>query len=212
LIDTFFFDWDGTLNDSAQQAFKAMVAAFAAMGRTLEQEIYEQVYSPNWYAMFEKLRLPKELWEKADELWMQHYDYKASRLVPGARELIEELTLRGHTLGIVTSGNRERVQWEIDEFGLMHVFQAVICGEDVVNRKPHPEGLEFAMVLVKKSPECCCYVGDSPQDIEMGRRAGVRTVGIRSGYPGGQKLAQALPDRLFDSVREFIAALESRPT
>jgi HAD superfamily hydrolase (TIGR01509 family) len=207
LIDTHFFDWDGTLNDSAQQAFKAMAAAFAAMGRTLEQEIYEQVYSPNWYAMFEKLCLPKELWAKADDLWLRHYDYDASRLVPGGRELIE-LMRWGDTLGIVTSGNRERVQREIDGFGLMHAFQVVICGEDVVNRKPHPEGLELAMALVKKSPECCCYVGDSPEDIEMGRRARVQTVGIRSGYPGSRNLAQAFPELLFDSVEQFMTALK----
>jgi phosphoglycolate phosphatase-like HAD superfamily hydrolase len=82
----------------------------------------------------------------------------------------------------------------------------VICSEDVANMKPHPEGLEIAMKRLRKEPGLCCYVGDSPEDIEMGRRARVLTVGIPSRYPASRKLPASNPDLSFASLEEFMAA------
>lgn len=207
MIDTVFFDWDGTLNDSSKQSFEALRAALAAMNMPIEPETYDRVYSPNWYAMFEELRVPRDRWDEADRLWMMHYDYGASRLLPGAREGLAELARLGFSTGIVTSGSRVRILREIEAFGLSSAFLVVVCGEDVVNKKPHPEGLMLAMEQAQKGPDSCCYVGDCPDDIEMGRRAGVRTVGICSNYPSSRRLAESQPDLIFDSLHDFIEKL-----
>jgi HAD superfamily hydrolase (TIGR01509 family) len=204
LIDTFLFDWDGTLNDSARQSYEAFQKTFDVLGVPLTRETYEQVYSPDWYAMFGSLQLPREQWGEADDLWMRHYAYEDSRLVSGAREGLEALARKGHLAGLVTSGSRARILKELESFGLAGIFRVVICGEDVVNKKPHPEGLELAVERVQRTPDRCCYVGDCPEDIEMGRRAGVRTIGIRSGYPASLKLADAQPDLYFDSLQDFL--------
>jgi HAD superfamily hydrolase (TIGR01509 family) len=205
LIDTFFFDWDGTLNDSAQQSFEAFRKTFAALGIVLEREKYEQVYTPDWYTMFAQLGLSKERWADADELWMQFYDHNSARMMPGGREVLHKLEQKGYSTGIVSSGSRARIEREIEVFGLREVFQVVICGEDVVNKKPHPEGLVLAMERAKKNPNTCCYVGDCPQDVEMGRSAGMKTIGIRSRYPASRKLADARPDFCFRSLKQFMS-------
>jgi HAD superfamily hydrolase (TIGR01509 family) len=207
LIDTFFFDWDGTLNDSAQQAFEAFQKTFAALGIALEWERYEQVYTPDWYAMFAQLGLSEERWAEADELWMQFYDHNSAHMVPGGREVLDKLGQKGYSTGIVSSGSRVRIEREIEVFGLREAFRVVICGEDVVHKKPHPEGLLLAMERAGKRPETSCYVGDCPADIEMGRSAGVKTVGIRSRYPASRKLADAGPDFCFDSLNQFMDSI-----
>ncbi len=38
------------------------------------------------------------------------------------------------------------------------------------------------------------YVGDSPEDVEMARSAGVFSVGIAGGFPNRKALAAASPD------------------
>jgi len=48
------------------------------------------------------------------------------------------------------------------------------------------------------------YVGDSPEDIEMGKRAGVHTVGVRSSYPGSKRLASVRPDLQVDTIGELL--------
>jgi phosphoglycolate phosphatase len=47
------------------------------------------------------------------------------------------------------------------------------------------------------------YVGDTPEDIEMGKIAGVLTVGVRSAYPTSWKLESSRPDILIESLVEI---------
>jgi pyrophosphatase PpaX len=203
LITTLLFDWDGTLVDSAQLGLTAFEQSFAALGMVFDHEIYREVYSPNWYSVYEALGLPKDKWERADELWTHHYGEQTAQLVDGAKQTIAELQQKGYRLGIVSSGNGSRVAREITNLGLENVFEVIICHEQMENRKPHPEGLETAMRLLNLSREESCYIGDSPEDIEMGKRAGLLTVGVRSAYPTSWKLKSSSPDIYIQSLTEL---------
>jgi HAD superfamily hydrolase (TIGR01509 family) len=203
-INTLLFDWDGTLNDSALAGFAAFQKSLDELGVPFTQEFYEANYSPNWYTMYETLRLPREQWQRADELWIHHYGEAPARLVEGARSTVIELHERGYLMGIVTSGSHCRVTRELAEIGLAHIFQVVVCNEHITNKKPHPEGLEQAIRLINSRPEECSYVGDAPEDIQMGKSARVHTVGVRSAYPTSQHLTNAGPDIYLDSISELL--------
>ena len=203
-ITTLLFDWDGTLVDSANLGLTAFEQSFAALGVVFDHEVYRAVYSPNWYSVYEAMGLPKDKWQKADELWTQHYGEQNAELVEGAETTIAELQQKGYRLGIVSSGNAGRVTREITNVGLDSVFEVVVCHEQMENRKPHPEGLETAMRLMNRSREESCYIGDSPEDIEMGKRAGLLTVGVRSAYPTNWKLERSNPDIFIQSLSELL--------
>ena len=128
---------------------------------------------------------------------------KLPSLVEGAKQTITELQQKGYRLGIVSSGNGIRVAREIAKVGFEGVFEVVVCHEQMENRKPHPEGLETAMRLMGCAREESCYIGDSPEDIEMGKRAGLLTVGVRSAYPTNWKLERSSPDILIQSIPEL---------
>ena len=203
-INTLLFDWDGTVVDSAQLGLTAFEQSFAALGVTFDQEIYRVVYSPNWYSVYEAMGLPKEKWQLADDLWIQHYGEQTAQPVPGAPETIRGLKERGYRLGVVSSGSACRVGREIRELALESFFETVVCNEQMENKKPHPEGLETAMRSLGCSTESTCYVGDSPEDIEMGKRARILTVGVRSAYPTSWKLKSHEPDILIESLSELL--------
>jgi HAD superfamily hydrolase (TIGR01549 family) len=203
-INTLLFDWDGTVVDSAQLGLTAFEQSFAALGVTFDQEIYRAVYSPNWYSVYEAMGLPKEKWQLADDLWVQHYGEQTAQLVPDAQETISGLKQRGYRLGVVSSGSECRVGREIRELGLEGFFEAVVCNEQMENKKPHPEGLETAIRSLGCSTASTCYVGDSPEDIEMGKRARILTVGVRSAYPTSWKLKSYEPDILIESLAELL--------
>ncbi len=207
LIDTVLFDWDGTLIDTASYAFAAFQNAFRDMGMPLETEAYEKIYSPNWYSMYRALQLPADRWQEADDLWLQYYADMRAPLIPDGLHVLQELYGRRYCLGIVTSGSRIRVMRELDGFGLSNFFRIVICNEDVRRKKPHPEGLIMALKHLKKEPHRCCYVGDTPEDIEMGRRAKVQTIGVLSGYPNSKMIAAANPDFRLDSILQLLTHL-----
>jgi HAD superfamily hydrolase (TIGR01509 family) len=204
VTNTLLFDWDGTLVDSAQLGLAAFEQSFAALGVAFDREIYRAVYSPNWYSVYEAMGLPKEKWQLADDLWVQHYGQQTAQPVAGAQETIVGLKQKGYRLGVVSSGSECRVGREIRELGLENFFETVVCNEQMDNKKPHPEGLETAMRSLGCSSEVSCYVGDSPEDIEMGKRAGMLTVGVRSDYPTSWKLKSHQPDILIESLTELL--------
>jgi HAD superfamily hydrolase (TIGR01509 family) len=207
MIDTILFDWDGTLIDTAQQAYCAFQKALASQDIPLDHGIYERIYSPNWYRMYEALQLPREKWKEVDDFWIRNYENENPSLMPGGQAALNELVRRNYGLGIVTSGSRMRVLREIKKLGLMGAFRIVVCSEDVVNKKPHPEGLEEAMKQLAIGPESCCYVGDSPDDIQMGKGARVLTVGIPGPFPASRTLRSSNPDLYFNSLEEFVGHL-----
>jgi HAD superfamily hydrolase (TIGR01662 family) len=203
-ITSLFFDWDGTVVDSAQLGLIAYEKSFADLGHRFDHEIYREVYSPNWLSVYEGLGLPKEHWQRADELWTHHYGAQRAELIEGAGETLAGLRQKGYRLGVVSSGNDGRVNREIEELGLAGVFEVVICHEQISNRKPHPEGLETAMRSLGCVPTESCYVGDTPEDVEMGQAARVFTVGVRSAYPTSWKLEHDLPDIYLKSLPEIL--------
>jgi HAD superfamily hydrolase (TIGR01509 family) len=148
--------------------------------------------------------LPIEKWVEAENLWTRYYGEDIPDMVPGAYEVLNSLHQQGYGLGIVSSGMGMRVRHELDTCGVAELFEVVICGEDVHHPKPHPEGLETAMKSMDRAPEACCYVGDNPDDVEMGQRAQVRTIGIPSRYPGSEKLITLRPDLVLQSIRDLL--------
>jgi HAD superfamily hydrolase (TIGR01549 family) len=202
-INALLFDWDGTLVDSAQLGLRAFEQSFAQLGVPFNHEVYQAVYSPNWYSIYEAMALPKEKWQLADDLWVQHYGEQTAQLVPGAQQTIKDLKQKGYRLGVVSSGSECRVARELSQLGMETFFETIVCNEQMENKKPHPEGLETAMRSLGCVSDATCYVGDSPEDIEMGKRAKVFTVGVRSDYPTSWKLKSHKPDILIESLSEL---------
>ena len=202
-IKTLIFDWDGTLADSAHLGLAAFQKTFAELEVAFPLDIYEATYSPNWYSTYEALGLPKEKWQRADELWLQHYGEETAQLLEGVAETLLGLHHQGYRLGVVTSGTESRVRRELAPSSLGEILSVVVCNEHIVNKKPHPEGLQLALRQLQSRAEEAAYVGDAAEDIEMGRTAKVLTVGVRSNYPSSARLLSAAPDIYLDSIKEL---------
>ena len=202
-VTTLLFDWDGTIVDSHQLGLNAFEQSFAALGVAFDHEVYSRVYSPNWYSVYEAMGLPEEKWKLADELWMQHYGEQTAPPIHGVKETIGALHEKGYRLGVVSSGSQCRVTREVEELGLARLFDVVVCSEQMQNKKTHPEGLELALRSLERRRDEACYIGDSPEDIEMGKRAGTMTIGVRSTYPTNWRLKENKPDLYLESFSEL---------
>lgn len=138
---------------------------------------------------------------------MEYYGSQVAELLPGAFDALVELHHSGYQLGIVSSGSESRVTRELEHSTLRHFFNVIVCNEHMTKKKPDPEGIETALRLLNSSAAHCCYVGDSPEDIEMGKRANVMTVGVRSSYPTSWRLQEADPDLYLESILELTTHL-----
>ena len=196
------FDWDGTLLDS----FRADSRAYQAMFRALEipwtARDLARHYSPDWYRVYEAARIPRDKWELADKLWGRAYQKENPRLLPGVRKMLTKLRC-DFVLGLVTSGDAKRVRRQLNQFEFTALFGACICAEDAPRRKPHPAPLKYAMHCMKMRVQDCIYVGDAPEDIEMARRAGVRSIGVIGPFPSARRIRAARPDVLLTSILDL---------
>jgi HAD superfamily hydrolase (TIGR01509 family) len=201
------FDWDGTLIDSYSADSSAYLAMFREMGIPWGLEELARHYSPNWYRVYRAAKLPRARWDDADRAWRAQYAKHSPRLIAGARQVLARLG-RAHHLGLVTSGDRDRVMQQLREFRLTRVFAARVCSGDTPEKKPHPAPLRLALQQLRLKPSACVYVGDSPEDLEMAKRAGVRAIAVLGPFPTEKRLRAARPDFLLESIRELPETLK----
>ena len=201
------FDWDGTLVDSAAASLRSYVRLFAGYGIPYGSDAFERTYSPNWHRTYEMIGLPREKWDEADARWLTLYADEANALLPGARETLASLEAAGLAQGLVTSGSRPRIERDVARLAVARFFDVVVCGGDTPNRKPHPEPLQVALARLGVEPAAAAYLGDSPEDIEMARAAGVFAIGIPGGFPNRRALEASTPDLFVSSLGELLHAL-----
>ncbi len=180
-LKAILFDFDGTLLDSFPAHYKAYEVTLAHFDMEITPELYLQTYSPNWYAMYEALGIPRDRYEEADRVWLAEVGQHNPQLFPEARPLLEALS--GKTvLGLVTSGSRDRVLRDLRATGIGDTFQVIITGDDISRPKPDPEGLLMALNRLALQPEQALFVGDAREDCLMAQAAGVPFVGIATRF------------------------------
>lgn len=206
-IAAVLFDWDGTLLDSFDADSSAYLAMFREMGVPWGLEELAIHYSPNWYNVYRAAKLPRARWDAANLAWRKQYAQYKPRLVTGARRLLARMGRR-YRLGLVTSGDRDRVLRQLRHFRLTRSFASRVCADDTAERKPHPAPLRLALRQLDLQPRACVYVGDSPQDLEMARRAGVRAIAVLGRFPTEKGLRAARPEFLLGSITELPAVLK----
>jgi HAD superfamily hydrolase (TIGR01549 family) len=200
-IEGILFDWDGTLVNSYHADTSAYLAMFKEMGISWGIEELEKNYSPNWYQVYRVAGLPRRRWEDANRAWRAHYAKHRPKLIAGARRVLAKLG-GAYPLGLVTSGDRDRVTRQLRDFRLTKLFKARVCSGDTLRKKPHPEPLRLALRQMGLDPSACVYVGDAPQDVEMAQRAGVCAIGVLGPFPTEKRLRAARPEFLIGSIEE----------
>lgn len=196
------FDWDGTLLDSYAADVRAYLAMFHALDLDWGLAELQRFYCPDWYQVYRAARIPRSQWQRANRLWRRAYSRERPSLLPGARAVIRRLGRR-FKLGIVTSGSCGRVRPQLYKLELRPQFSTCICSEDVSLPKPHPAALKLALKRLRSEPEDAVYVGDTAEDIEMARRAGVRAIGVFGPFPTQASMRAARPDLLLQSIRDL---------
>jgi len=195
-------DWDGTLLDSYAADVRAYLAMFRALEIEWGVEELKRAYCPDWYQVYRAARIPRSKWVRADRLWRLAYSAERPMLLPGARRVIRQLG-RTFKLGIVTSGSSGRVRRQLRDLELRRHFATCVYSEDVPRRKPHPAPLQLALERLRTEPKDAVYVGDTAEDIEMARRAGVRAIGVFGPFPTASSIRRARPDRLLRSIGDL---------
>ncbi len=93
-------------------------------------------------------------------------------------------------LGIATGKSRRGVDALLAREGLAPLFTTIQTA-DAHPSKPDPSMVRAAMAEVGAEPAGTVMIGDTTFDIEMGRAAGARALGVAWGYHPAEALAAA---------------------
>lgn len=196
------FDLDGTLIDSAPDIHAAVARTLADEGRPPLSPAQVKSFIGNGVpVLIDKVMVA--IGEAADpdrrtaliDRFMLHYTAASSDLTtvyPGVDRALSALQSAGHPLGLCTNKPVDAARAILRAFDLEKYFQAVIGGDSLPQRKPHPAPLLATME--KLGSASALYVGDSEVDAQTAAAAGVPLILFTEGY---RKTAVAdLPHRV----------------
>lgn len=216
-------DLDGTLIDSRLDI--AATVNHALLGtnrRALPVEVITGFIGDGALALMQRAT---GLAADDDELMRLHLmfrDYYAehanvhTKPYPGVRSTLESLLLiradSNQTLRLAVCTNKPKPATTavLRDLDLERYFDAVQAADDTTRLKPHPEPLLRIAHEWNIAPGAMVMVGDGPQDIECGRRAGAVTVGVTYGMRTEQEVRQAQPDFLANTFPELLELLKLR--
>ena len=200
------FDMDGTLIDSQANIVGGMADAYAAVG--LPAPSRERVLSIVGLSLPEAFfRLEPQIDESDRARMVEAYKAGFSQrrggpimpLYPGAADLLAKLAaLSDRVLAIATGKSRRGLDHELAAHGLTSLFKSTQVADDHPS-KPHPSMIERILLETAETPENAVMIGDTTYDIDMGRAAGVRTIGVRWGYHSDEALRAARADHIVES-------------
>ena len=201
----YLFDVDGTLLDSAEDICGAVQHVLVSTGSPpVSFDYLKSFIGLHLQACFGEL-LPHYSAEQIDSL-IDHYrttywarEHQCTRPFPGVEEALRRLGGRKSTATTKGTPTTHRV---LEKFGLIQYFDHV-QGTDGIPCKPEPDVILAAMSALGVESSGCLMVGDSPADMEAGRRAGVKICAVNYGYGKAEDLAGWKPDYWISDLREL---------
>ncbi|HEX6582172.1 MAG TPA: HAD family hydrolase [Thermoleophilaceae bacterium] len=127
----------------------------------------------------------------------------------GARELIEDLTKRGHAVVLASSAKKVEVEHYLDLLGARELADDWTTSDDVEATKPEPD-LVVAAVEKAGGGEAV-MVGDSTWDCEAAKRAGLDTIAVLTGGFSEAELRDAGALVVYRSIEELGESLDETP-
>lgn len=209
------FDCDGTLVDSQATIVACARAAFVAneleppsdkairqiVGLSLEQAMYQLLERPDR----EVASRVADSYRDAFVSHRQQPDFEEP-LFAGVRELLDRMHSAGILMGIAT-GKGMRGLTQVIEHNDLDGYFITLQTADLHPSKPHPSMMEAAMREAGTASHETVIVGDTTFDIEMGRAAGCRAIGVSYGNHSHQQLVTAGADRVIDEIAELPVAI-----
>lgn len=215
-FDAVVFDMDGVIFDSERLVLECWAEVAEKYGipemepvclkctgltvaasRTLMKEHYGQDFPYDEYK--------KEM----SQLFHQRYDGGRLPLKPGVVELLTFLKENGKKIALASSTRSAVVRAELADAGIIHFFDAIVCGDMVERSKPEPDIFLKACECLEVKPQLAYGVEDSHNGIRSSHSAGMRPVMVPDLVPPTEEMEE-LSEVILPSLLAVWEYLEER--
>ncbi len=197
-FETFLFDLDGTLIDSIELILSSYRHTMMThRGSVPPDALWLEGLGTPVRVQFRGFTDDPDEIDAFVATYRAHNQRHHDRLIreyPGVSDAVRALRERGARLAVVTSKLRAAAERGLHCCGMLHLFEVLVCADDVQNPKPDPEPVTRALELLQARPRDAIFIGDSVHDMAAGRAAGVQIAAALWGPFPRATLAAYSPD------------------
>jgi beta-phosphoglucomutase len=203
------WDVDGTLVDTAELHFQAWLDICREQGRDFTREDFAATFGQRnpeiIRTLFGERFSQKEIAELGDgkEVLYRSAASKGVELLPGARELVEELHRAGFVQAIGSSAPRANLELILRLTGIARFFAAIVSSEDTQRGKPDPQVFLLAAERLGVAPARCVVFEDAVAGVQAARAGAMKCVAVRCvGHHSEASLRQAGADLVVETLEQ----------
>ena len=209
-------DLDGTLVDSNDAHARAWLDAFREAGfADVTFDLIRPLIGmgadgllPRVIGVRRESELGHRIMERRAHLFASYY---LPGITPfaGTRALLLRLRRQGLKLVLATSGSEEQTANILSIAGVSDLLDDIVTESDAIHTKPHGELVEVALARTHCLRDSAILLGDTPYDVEAGRRAAVDVVALRCGGWTDAALRGAMA--VYDDPRDLLYHFATSP-
>lgn len=209
------FDFDGTLIDSVPDltlAVNILLSHYNLEPVTIEEAtpfigngVKVLVERALKHAMPAE-EVTKELFGEALEIYFKAYKENLcvdTYLYPGVLETLKYLHDKEYTMAICTNKPMEFIEPILKELSIERFFKYWIGGDSLPEKKPAAAPLLHIAANMNLDVKKCIMIGDSRNDIEAAKNAGMESIGLSYGYNYNEHISDYNPTKVVDNFAEL---------
>lgn len=212
MIKLVVFDWNGTIladTEALMVGVNAQLSIFGLPAVTLKQ--YREYYDIPIIKIFKHFGITPEQLEarslEAATAFHEEYEPRVlrTRTRSGTRACLSYLQ-QGNTSSILLSNHTmENIYLHLERLKLMHYFDTVLANEimGAAYFKGKQERLEQYLQKEKILPKHTIIVGDTVEEVRIGKKLGIKTVSLTGGYNSTKRLVEVKPDFIIHKLTDL---------
>lgn len=128
---------------------------------------------------------------------------------PNVLNTLQVLQNKGIKIAAVTTRSRRTSKKTLELTNLLPFVDELISMEDVPKGelKPHPKPILLALEKLQIPATHAITIGDTIHDIEAGKKAGTKTIGVIYGGHG-KNILKSKPDYIIDNIEELLRIID----
>lgn len=205
------FDLDGTLIDSVPDLAGGVDAMLAHFGKSPAGVAQVRHWVGNGSVKLVERAMvwadmPCDRLEYAHEIFLQKYAEHQSQTTEygGVSDGLNALLDKGLMLGLCTNKPAQFLPNILSKMGWTDKFACVVGGDSLPTKKPDPAPLLYICDTLGINKSQAVMVGDSKNDIQAGKNAGITTLALTYGYNYGEPIEDSQPDGVFRTFGEMV--------
>lgn len=183
-MNTFFFDFDGTLADSVPSYIKALKRIMEHNGLRCSDEVIKETMTLGFIKLAEYLKnkcgicyAKEKLLQEFDEVLHLEYENNVT-LKEGALAYIKLLNDCGNSVYILSAGQPRYILSVLQRYGITDLFDHILYCDSLGLAKSDPQIYQRAAEWVNAKLEDCCFFDDNIDAIQAAVKAGIYTIGV----------------------------------